>query len=59
MTKPKQYNFSIIFAELDKLSEETESQISEEDIKEYDEIRNLREIVMEVQSTEQTYFTST
>lgn len=59
MLPKKQYNFSIIFEELDKLSEEPEIQISEEELKEYDEIRTLREIVMEVQSTQQTCFTST
>jgi hypothetical protein len=59
MLTKKQYNFSIIFEELNKLSEEPEVKISEEEFKEYDEIRTLREIVMEVQSTQQTYFTST
>jgi hypothetical protein len=55
----KQHKFSIIFEELDKLSEEPESRLEEDELDEYEEIRALREIVLEIQDTVQTYFTST
>jgi len=53
------YNFSIIFEELDKLSEEPELRLEAEELKEYEEIRILREIVLEMQAPVQTYLTST
>ena len=55
----KQYNFSIIFEELDKLSEEPELRLEAEELEEYEEIRALREIVLEMQAPVQTYLTST
>ncbi len=55
----KPYNFSIIFEELDKLSEEPELRLEAEELKEYEEIRALREIVLEMQAPVQTYFAST
>ena len=55
----KQYNFSIIFEELDKLSEKPELWLEAEELKEYEEIRALREIVLEMQAPVQTYLTST
>lgn len=55
----KQYKFSIIFEELDKLSEEPEIQLTADEFKEYEEIRALREIVLEMQAPAQTYLTST
>lgn len=54
-----EYKFSIIFEELDKLSNEPENRITADEIKEYEEIRVLREIVLEMQTPAQTYFTST
>lgn len=55
----KQYKFSIIFEELDKLSEEPEIRLAADEFKEYEEIRALREIVLEMQAPAQTYLTST
>jgi len=55
----KPYNFSIIFEELDKLAEEPELRLEAEELKEYEEIRVLREIVLEMQAPVQTYVTST
>lgn len=55
----KQYNFSIIFKELDKISKDPTSHITKDETKEYEEIRKLREIVLEIQSQPKTYFSST
>ena len=55
----KQYNFSIIFKELDKITKDLISQITKDEIKEYEEIQKLREIVLEIQSQPKTYFSST
>lgn len=55
----KQHKFSIIFEELDKLSEEPEIRLEDDELDEYEEIRALREIVLEIQDTAQTYLTST
>jgi phosphoribosylaminoimidazole-succinocarboxamide synthase len=55
----KQHKFSIIFEELDKLSEEHEIRLEDDELDEYEEIRALREIVLEIQDTAQTYLTST
>jgi spore coat polysaccharide biosynthesis protein SpsF (cytidylyltransferase family) len=52
-------NFSIIFEELDKLSKEPDVRLTSEELKEYEEIRTLREIVLEIQSPVKTYLTST
>ena len=54
-----EYKFSIIFEELEKLSKEPENRITADEIKEYEEIRVLREIVLEMHTPAQTYFTST
>ncbi len=52
-------NFSIIFEELEKLSKEPDAQLTSDELKEYEEIRTLREIVLEIQSPAKTYLTST
>ena len=52
-------NFSIIFEELDKLSKEPDVRLTSDELKEYEEIRTLREIVLEIQSPIKTYLTST
>jgi len=52
-------NFSIIFEELDKLSKEPDVRLTSDELKEYEEIRTLREIVLEIQSPAKTYLTST
>ncbi len=52
-------NFSIIFEELDKLSKEPDVRLTSEELKEYEEIRTLREIVLEIQSPVKAYLTST
>ena len=52
-------NFSIIFEELDKLSEESDVRLTSDELKEYEDIRTLREIVLEIQSPVKTYLTST
>jgi len=60
----KQYK--IIFEELDKLSEEPEIWLGVDELieelsrcKEHEDIRALREIVLEIQAPARTYFTST
>lgn len=53
------YNFSIIFDELDKVTKSQTYQITEDTIKEYDEIQALREIVIETQTQPKTFFSST
>lgn len=55
----KQHKFTIIFEELDKLSEEPEIRLEDDELDEYEEIRALREIVLEIQNPAQTYLTST
>jgi hypothetical protein len=55
----KQHKLSIIFEELDKLSEEPETWLEDDELDEYEEIRALREIVLEIQNPKQTYLTST
>ncbi|MCK4819447.1 hypothetical protein KA005_26985 [bacterium] len=55
----KQHKFSIIFEELDKLSEEPEIRLEDDELDEYEEIQALREIVLEIQDAAQTYLTST
>jgi hypothetical protein len=54
-----EYKFSIILEELDKLSKEPENRITTDEIKECEEIRVLREIVLDMQTPAQNYFTST
>ena len=55
----KQHRFSIIFEELDRLSLEPEIRFEAGELEEYEEIRALRKIVLEMQKPVQTYFTST
>jgi len=55
----KKSNFSIIFEELDKLSKEPDVRLTSDELKEYEEIRTLREIVLEIQSPVKAYLTST
>jgi len=52
-------NFSIIFEELDRLSKEPNVRLTSDELREYEEIRTLREIVLEIQSPIKTYLTST
>ena len=55
----KKYDFSIIYEELDRLSEESELSLSDNELIEYEEIRNLGDIVIEINSPDVNYFTST
>jgi len=57
--RKKQYKVSIIFEELGKLSEEPKIWLEADELKEHEDIRALREIVLEIQAPVQTYFTST
>lgn len=58
----KLYDFHIIFVKMDEpqvqLSIDQEK-VSQDQIKEYEEIRELREIVMEVQAKPQVFFSTT
>jgi len=58
MTKQK-LNFDIIFEEIKKQKKDKNAVIDMEEIKLYDEIRELSEIVSEVQEPENMYFTTT
>ena len=56
------FDFRIIFVKLAELEEQSPQEMAEislADIKEFDEIRVLREIVLEVQSKPQVYFATT
>jgi hypothetical protein len=55
----KPHKFSIIFEQIDKLSKEPGIKLASDEHKEYEEIRALREIALEMQTPEQTYLTST
>jgi len=55
----KKSNFTIIFDELDRLLKEPDVRMTSDELKEYEEIRTLREIVIEIQSPAKTYLTST
>lgn len=55
----KQYDFTIIFKEFNKLTETSETTLKIDELKEYDEIRTLREIVFVIQTPVQNYLTST
>lgn len=44
------YDFTILFEEMDKLSDEGLERITEEDMAENNEINTLREIVLDVQT---------
>lgn len=57
--KKEKYDFSIIFDELDKLSKDPATQVTKDEIKKYDEIQALREIVIESQTQPKTHFSST
>ncbi|HEX9902820.1 MAG TPA: hypothetical protein VGB72_08160 [Acidobacteriota bacterium] len=52
-------DFDIIFEEIEKLNKENDVKLTSEEIIEYDEIRRLREIVIEIQSPQQSFYTST
>jgi len=55
----KEHGFSIIFEELGELSGDCEVRLTAEELEEHDEIRALREIVLELQSPGQVYLTTT
>ena len=55
----KKSNFAIIFDELDRLLKEPDVRMTSDELKEYEEIRTLREIALEIQSPVKTYLTST
>lgn len=55
----KKSNFTIIFDELDRLLKEPDVRMTSDELKEYEEIRTLREIVLEIQSPVKAYLTST
>ena len=57
--KENQYNFTIIYKELERLSKEPEIELAFNDMKEHEEIRALREIALEIQTAPQIYFAST
>ena len=59
MKQEKKYKFDIIFEELEEISNEPEIQISDDELIEYEEIRTIREIVLDIQSPKQTYLSST
>lgn len=48
--KKRTYDFTILFEEMDKLSDEGLGRITEEDMAENNEINTLREIVLDVQT---------
>jgi len=55
----KKSNLIIIFEELDKLAKESDARMTSVELKEYEEIRALREIVLGIQSPVKTYLTTT
>jgi hypothetical protein len=57
--KKNQNNYKIIFNERDRIINEEDIFISEADILDYDEINELREIVLDVQSQKKCYLTTT
>ena len=57
--KKNQNNYKIIFNERDRIINEEDIFISEADILDYDEINELREIVLDVQSQNKCYLTTT
>jgi hypothetical protein len=52
-------DFTIIFNELDRISKEPNVLLTNEDIMENEEIRILREIVIEIQAPKMLYYTGT
>jgi len=57
--KQKQYNFSIIFDELEKISKDPTFLAIKEKTKECEEIQAIREIVHEIHNKPRIYLTST
>ena len=55
----KKYEFSIIFKELKRLEEEADMELISDEVAECEEVRNLREIILEVQTPAETYLTTT
>ncbi len=55
----EQSKYSIIFKELDRLAEEPKILIMDDDLIEFEEIRILREIALDIQTPSRAYFTST
>lgn len=54
-----EYRFKIIYEELDKLSEEAKMSPEANELSEYEEIRALRDIVLDVEDIPLSYATST
>ena len=50
-------DFSIVFQKLEELSNEADCSLSDEELAALNEIRALREIVLEVQQPAHVYFT--
>ena len=55
----QEYRYAVVFEELDMLSKEADSHLEADELSEYDDIRELREIVLETQEPPQVYYTST
>jgi len=55
----KENDLSIIFKEVQRLSEEPGLLLTKDEIKDYEEIRILREIVLEIESPKSIHYTST
>lgn len=55
----KQYDFTIIFDELEKVSKDPAFLTIKENTEDCEEIQAIREIVLDVQSKPKTYFAST
>jgi hypothetical protein len=55
----EKYNFKIIFDKLEEATDTKEIRLEPENISELDEIRALREIIIEMQTPSQKYLTST
>lgn len=55
----KKNNYSLIFKEVEVLKSEEDIKMSDEEGKEYDEINELRKIVLETGTPQQECFTST
>lgn len=55
----EKYNFKIIFDKLEEATDIKEIRLEPENISELDEIRTLREIIIEMQTPSQKYLTST
>ena len=60
MPEKERYDFKVIFEKMAEITaKDQDDLITEKDIEEYEEIRVLRQIVMEVQSQPQIFFAST